>query len=63
MNKYDDRQIKTIAARAEYKRVFDNFNLPPKDIHAYTPGGHYVRIAWQSVNNFGWGKWQLTEEY
>ena len=52
-----DRQTKTEATKKEYKRVYDNYNLPPRDILAKCSDGIWKRYAWQDVNRFGWYRW------
>lgn len=56
--KHTDRQIKTHATRAEFRRVFDNFNLPGQDIIAVCSDGTYRRKFWQSLSRFGWERWK-----
>ena len=51
------RSKKIQATKEEYKRVFENFNLPPQNIYVEHEGKTYVRKVWQSVNSFGWSKW------
>jgi len=53
-----DRQIKIEATRKEFSRVFDNMNLPARDIHADCSDGKWVRRAWNGLNRFGWGRWE-----
>ena len=52
-----DKQIKKEATSAEYRRVYDDMALPPRDIVAECSDGVWVRRAWQSLNRFGWGRW------
>jgi hypothetical protein len=52
-----DKQIKRESTIAEYKYVFENFNIPGKPIYAKCSDGLYVRKYWQSVGKFGWSKW------
>lgn len=49
---------KTAATRAEYSRVYDNFNLPPRDIVVEHEGETYIRRAWTALREFGWGRWE-----
>jgi hypothetical protein len=58
MHHTTDRAIKAAATHREYRRVYDNFNLPPRDICADCPSGRYVRRAWTAPGRFGWGPWQ-----
>lgn len=53
-----DRSIKLEATKREYRRVYDNMCLPARDIIAECSDGTWVRRAWQSLNRFGWGKWE-----
>jgi len=56
-----DNQIKTEATKREYHRVYDDYNLPPRDIYADCSDGHWVRRAWSGPGQFGWGKWQRVQ--
>ena len=53
-----DRQIKLAATKEEYRRVFDNYNLPAQDIYAECSDGTWVKRVWQNLKKFGWGKWE-----
>lgn len=50
-------QLKTQATRTEFARVYNNFNLPARDIVVEHNGARYIRYAWHSVNRFGWTAW------
>ena len=52
------RQLKTEATKREKARVFDNMNMPPRDITVDYLGRDYIRRAWQGVNTFGWDRWE-----
>ena len=56
-----DRAIKTAATRREYRRVYDNFCLPPRDIWADCRDGRWVRRAWTAGHLFGWSRWQRAD--
>lgn len=56
--KLTDKQIKTQATKKEFRRVFDNFCLPGRDIIASCSDGTYRRKFWQNLNRFGWDKWK-----
>jgi hypothetical protein len=58
---YDDRKIKLMATKKEYKRVYDNMNLPPRDIEAECSDGRWIRRAWTGLNIFGWNRWEKTQ--
>ena len=58
MTQTSDRAIKQAATRAEHRRVYDNFGLPPRDIYAECSDGRWVRWAWVSGRVFGWERWQ-----
>jgi hypothetical protein len=47
-------QQKIQATKAEHKRVYENMNLPARDIEI--PG--WIKEAWNGLNSFGWGKWR-----
>lgn len=57
MEKKIDRQIKAEASKAEYKRVYDNMSLPPRNIVAECSDGMWQRDAWSALGRFGWSKW------
>lgn len=52
------KSAKRAATLKEYERVFQNMNLPPRDIYLEYEGKIYVRRAWQSLNSFGWRRWE-----
>jgi hypothetical protein len=52
-----DKQIKIKATKAEYRRVYENMNLPPHTIVAECSDGTWKRDAWTSPGRFGWGRW------
>lgn len=54
------RAAKAEATRREHARVYDNYNLPPRDIVVEHEDGVFVRRAWQSGRHFGWGQWERT---
>jgi len=54
----EDKRIKTRATKAEFARVYDNFSLPPRDIHAECSDGCWVRRAWAFSGSFGWNRWE-----
>lgn len=51
-------QKKREATKQEYARVYDNFNLPPRDIYVEHDGERYEKRAWQNLRSFGWDKWK-----
>jgi hypothetical protein len=51
------RQMKINATKAEYKRVYENMNLPARNIEI--PG--WIKPAWNCGHNFGWRKWERYE--
>lgn len=53
-----DRQKKTEATKEEYRRVFDNYNLPGGDIYADCSDGVWIKRFWQNLNKFGWENWK-----
>lgn len=58
----NDRQIKLAATNAEYSRVYDNYNLPPRAIFAMCSTGLWIREAWEGLNCFGWLRWKLSTD-
>ena len=52
------RAAKTQATRAEYRRVYDNMDLPPRNIRCEHNGVRYERAAWSSPAAFGWDAWR-----
>lgn len=54
------RAKKLAATKREYRRVYENMNLPPRDIVVEYDGVRYIRYAWQSLNRFGWGRWETA---
>ena len=52
------RAAKLAATKREKNRVFDNMNLPPRDIVVEHGKERWVRRAWQSIGRFGWERWE-----
>ena len=55
------RQLKTDATKREQARVYENMDLPPRDIVVEHEGHRHIKRAWQSPGRFGWEKWE--QEY
>jgi hypothetical protein len=53
-----DRAIKARATKEEESRVYDNMNLPPRDIYAECSDGTWIRRAWTAPGRFGWDRWE-----
>ena len=58
MKKLTDKQIKAQATKKEYRRVYDNYCLPARDIYAECSDGMWIKQAWSGLNSFGWDKWE-----
>lgn len=54
------RAKKAAATRAEMRHVYENMNLPGRNITVEHDGVIYVREFWYSLNSFGWGKWVVA---
>lgn len=52
------RAAKRAATLKEYRRVFQDMNLPARDIWLEFKGKRYVRRVWQNINRFGWHRWE-----
>lgn len=55
------RILKAAATRAECRRVYDNHNLPARDITVTVDGVVWRRESWHALNRFGWGRWEHCE--
>ena len=53
------RGAKHAATAREYARIYDHYNIPPRDIHVVWGGITWVRIAWTHGRNFGWSRWAV----
>lgn len=52
------RSKKIAATKKEFERVYDYYNLPPRDIIVTHDGVTFLKKAWVNGKNFGWDKWK-----
>ena len=56
--KKESRRIKTQATKEEFARVYDNMNLPGRDIVVELDDGIWIREFWSCIGRFGWTSWK-----